>query len=114
MVIACEAMAAYFPNINLEALSEFAAETAAAQHASRHAKSLVVTPRVNGMQDILWAGEKVLLTTIFLVLALTQLQMIHISFDRATIPDGPYSMLAHFPTGRPRLTTQAVVWLDIS
>jgi hypothetical protein len=37
------------------------------------------------------------------------LQMILLTFDPATVPLGPCTMLAHFPRGRPRLTTQAFV-----
>lgn len=35
--------------------------------------------------------------------------MILIKFERSSIPLGPYSLLAHFPIGRERLTTQALV-----
>ncbi|KAF9006526.1 hypothetical protein BDQ17DRAFT_1302895 [Cyathus striatus] len=35
--------------------------------------------------------------------------MILITFDPTSLPMGPRSMLAHFPRGRPRLTTQALV-----
>jgi hypothetical protein len=37
--------------------------------------------------------------------------MILITFDKKSLPLGPHSMLAHFPRGRPRLATQAVVRL---
>lgn len=35
--------------------------------------------------------------------------MILIVFERKSLPLGPHLMLAHFPRGRPRLATQAVV-----
>jgi hypothetical protein len=35
--------------------------------------------------------------------------MILITFDKKSLPFGPQHMLAHFPQGRPRFTTQAVV-----
>lgn len=35
--------------------------------------------------------------------------MIQITFERTSIPLGPYIMMAYFPRGRQRLTTQAVV-----
>lgn len=54
-------MTYFFPNINLNALSKFAAETAAIEHPQHDGGSqpLPVTPRVVQMQDIHWAGEKV-------------------------------------------------------
>jgi hypothetical protein len=35
--------------------------------------------------------------------------MIQITFERTSLPLGPYIMMAYFPRGRERLTTQAVV-----
>ncbi|KIM91140.1 hypothetical protein PILCRDRAFT_811640 [Piloderma croceum F 1598] len=35
--------------------------------------------------------------------------MILITFDKKSLPLGPHTMLAHFPRGRLRLATQAVV-----
>lgn len=36
-------------------------------------------------------------------------QMIQITFERTSLPLGPYTMMAYFPRGRERLTTQAVL-----
>lgn len=35
--------------------------------------------------------------------------MIEISFEPSSVRNGPRSLLAYFPRGRPRLTTQAYV-----
>jgi hypothetical protein len=35
--------------------------------------------------------------------------MIQITFERTSLPLGPYTMMAYFPRGREKLTTQAVV-----
>ncbi|KII94915.1 hypothetical protein PLICRDRAFT_33745 [Plicaturopsis crispa FD-325 SS-3] len=50
-------------------------------------------PQISSCQDVTWGGEK----------------MIEISFDPATLPLGPKSLLAYFPEGRATLTTQALV-----
>jgi hypothetical protein len=38
-----------------------------------------------------------------------RIQMILITFDKESLPPSLHSILAHFPRGRPRLATQAVV-----
>jgi 5S rRNA maturation endonuclease (ribonuclease M5) len=52
-------MSAYFPDVNLEALSHFAATTAAVEHLKENANTRPVTPHVIALTDIDWAGEKV-------------------------------------------------------
>ena len=37
------------------------------------------------------------------------MKMIDVAFDMSSLPLGPYHILAHFPRGRDRLTTQSVV-----
>ncbi|KAH7930716.1 hypothetical protein BV22DRAFT_1028166 [Leucogyrophana mollusca] len=94
-------MSTFYPHVNLPALKKFAIATAAAEHPARTtttgggARRLIAKPKpeVSSVEDVVWAGEK----------------MIQINFERASLPLGPYCMVAHFPRGRPRLTTQALV-----
>lgn len=119
-------MSAFFPHVNLNALKKFAAVTAAAEHPSRSSgrNPRKVNPQVASCEDIEWAGEKVCIShssapqssgsinidVLFLSLAEYGIpQMILITFEKKTLPLGPHLMLAHFPRGRPRLATQAVV-----
>lgn len=37
------------------------------------------------------------------------MKMIDVAFDMSSLPLGPYHILAHFPRGRVRMTTQSVV-----
>lgn len=89
-------MSIFFPQVNIPALKKFAAAAAVRQHpvkatGRRHPK--VPTPVVASVEDVNWAGEK----------------MIQITFERTSLPLGPYIMMAYFPRGRERLTTQAVL-----
>lgn len=89
-------MSTFFPQVNIPALKKFATTAAVKQHTvkatgRRHPK--VPTPVVASVEDVKWAGEK----------------MIQITFERASLPLGPYTMMAYFPRGRERLTTQAVL-----
>jgi hypothetical protein len=55
-------MSTFFPNVNLSALAQFAAETVAADHPLRHVRGSHpqrVTPRVLRIREVMWAGEKV-------------------------------------------------------
>ncbi|KAG1752568.1 uncharacterized protein EDB91DRAFT_1045027 [Suillus paluster] len=89
-------MSAFFPHVNITALTKFAAATAAAQHPGRatgRRPQKTLTPVVASIEDVKWAGE----------------QMIQITFERASLPLGPHTMMAYFPCGRKMLTTQAVI-----
>lgn len=89
-------MSTFFPQVNIPALKRFATTAATNQHpvkltGRRHPK--VPTPVVASVEDVRWAGEK----------------MIQITFERTSLPLGPYTMMAYFPRGREKLTTQAVL-----
>ncbi|KAG1755472.1 hypothetical protein EDB19DRAFT_1901692 [Suillus lakei] len=89
-------MSTFFPQVNIPALKKFAATTAADQHpvrATGRRRPKVQTPVVASVEDVKWAGEK----------------MIQITFERTSLPLGPYTMMAYFPHGRKKLTTQAVI-----
>ncbi|TFK43677.1 hypothetical protein BDQ12DRAFT_675376 [Crucibulum laeve] len=89
----------FFPNINLPALKKWAIATAASHHPVRNVSRRggkpisKATPKIVSCEDYIWAGVRMLLIT----------------FDPASLPMGPRVMLAHFPRGRSRLTTQALV-----
>ncbi|KAJ8515342.1 hypothetical protein ONZ45_g7230 [Pleurotus djamor] len=91
-------MSAFFPHVNLDALKTFAIATAAKEHQVRKPivgahSSHEIQPRILGCNDVHWGGDN----------------MIMITFDPESVPLGPRSMMAHFPRGRPHLTTQALV-----
>ncbi|KAG2155003.1 uncharacterized protein EDB93DRAFT_1266218 [Suillus bovinus] len=90
-------MSTFFPQVNIPALKKFAATAAAKQHpvkaTNKRRPKVIPTPVVASIEDVNWAGEK----------------MIQITFERTSIPLGPYIMMAYFPRGRQRLTTQAVL-----
>ncbi|KAG1815629.1 uncharacterized protein BJ212DRAFT_1481397 [Suillus subaureus] len=89
-------MSTFFPQVNVPALKKFAAAAAVKQHPVKvtgRRPPKVPTPVVANVEDVKWAGEK----------------MIQITFERTSLPLGPYTMMAYFPRGRERLTTQAVL-----
>ncbi|OAX44014.1 hypothetical protein K503DRAFT_852898 [Rhizopogon vinicolor AM-OR11-026] len=89
-------MSTFFPHVNINALKRFAVATAAAEHPPRatgRRPPKKLSPVVASVEDVKWAGEK----------------MIQITFERASLPLGPYTMMAYFPRGRETLTTQAVI-----
>ncbi|KAG0709853.1 hypothetical protein DFH29DRAFT_17510 [Suillus ampliporus] len=89
-------MSAFFPHVDITALEKFAVVTAAALHPVRMTgrRALnIPTPEVASVEDVKWAGE----------------MMIQITFQRTSLPLGPYTMMAYFPHGRKMLTTQAVI-----
>ncbi|KAI0921596.1 hypothetical protein AcW1_004477 [Taiwanofungus camphoratus] len=95
-------MSAYFPRVNLPELRTFVIEAAigmdlnvalVANPGMDCKKHDFTQPVVTSIADVVWAGEK----------------MIEISFEPSSVRNGPRSLLAYFPRGRPRLTTQAYV-----
>jgi len=106
-------MSTFFPQVNTNALKEFAAVIAAAEHPTRATGRRVPqkpSPVVANIEDVKWAGEKV--SSSFhnqVSRSHPGEQMIQITFERASLPLGPHTMMAYFPRGRKMLTTQAVV-----
>ncbi|KAI0265795.1 hypothetical protein BC834DRAFT_843290 [Gloeopeniophorella convolvens] len=108
-------MSSFFPHVDTVALKKFAAAAAAGEHAYRLNRNATLGqqppatgkkkgkgkaqdksppyPVVVGCEDTYHVGE----------------QMILITFDPESVPLGPYSMVAHFPRGRPTYTTKALV-----
>ncbi|TFK71766.1 hypothetical protein BDN72DRAFT_408329 [Pluteus cervinus] len=86
----------YFPHVNLSGLMSWATCTVIEMQPApsrQDAKESKINPKIIGCEDVVWAGER----------------MILITFERASVPSGPHVMLAHFPKGRKGLTTQALV-----
>lgn len=55
-------MSTFFPHVNINALKKFAAATAAAEHpakATGRRAPKKLSPVVAGVEDVIWAGEKV-------------------------------------------------------
>ncbi|KAF9491388.1 hypothetical protein BDN71DRAFT_1452985 [Pleurotus eryngii] len=92
-------MSAFYPDFNLDALKQFAIETVAAEHRSRNAiggtkqSNTDVQPRILRCKNLNWGGD----------------EMIMVEFDPESLPLGPRTMMAHFPKGRPGMTTQALI-----
>lgn len=106
-------MSDFFPHVDLTSLKKFALNAVTAENSAiiYSRKLQGSTPQVTGCEDVIWAGEKVGAPRCSSIsnMQLTGCQMILINFNKASLPLGPDSVLAHFPSGRYRLTTQALV-----
>ncbi|KAJ6628897.1 hypothetical protein B0H10DRAFT_103513 [Mycena sp. CBHHK59/15] len=96
----------HFPHVDITALKRLALATVVELHPvpnlsrrTKGRKPVALNPKISSCEDVIWAGEK----------------MILIEFDPASLPLlGVNAMLAHFPQGRPHLTTQALVKMTAS
>ena len=111
-------MTACSPNVNIENLKKFVADEITPKYPTRspikgNKGSKAVArpkPRVLSVDDIVWGGEQVRTFLVLLVIVLIRpSQMILLTFDPATVPLGPRSLLAKFPSGRPKFKTQTFV-----